>query len=289
MTESYNFFVKQNKNILAKEMINLSKQYLSLNNNSYSRDSNNDKKVSYYKEISPSFNTSSTKKIVNLLKTENNNSKIRYSFINGINNLSTNFRRKRKNIIHNNIKSNFNISKENKIILNQKSKNIKIFDKINEKKKKKSKSKSKSKTKSKHNSITSLRGSHNNSKNNIIKIKKFSVTSSKFNSSKTIDKISKSEKKENIKNNTYTIFPSKFKNNDNDNNNKIKLIKKKKEKEKDNTIYDRLLKSRVYNNILKNPDLELLYNINRKKIVRMIKSQSKNNKQKLSLIDYQNN
>ena len=279
MTQSYNFFVKQNKNILAKEMINLSKQYLSLNNNSYSRDSNNDKKVSYYKEISPSFNTSSTKKIVNLLKTENNNSKIRYSFINGINNLSTNFRRKSKNIIPNNIKSNFNMSKEDKIILTQKSRNI--VDKINKKKKKKSKSKSK--TKSKHNSITSLRGSHNNSKNNIIKIKKFSVTSSKFNSSKTIDKISKSEKKENIKNNTYTIFPNKFQNN----NHKIKIINKKKDKDKD--IYDSILKSRIYNNILKNPDLELLYNINKKKIVKMIKSQSKNNKLKLSLIDYQNN
>ena len=284
MTQSYNFFVKKNKQILAQEMINLSKQYLSLNNNSYSRDSNKDKIIPYYKEISPSFNASSSyKKLVNLLKTENNNSKFRNSIINEINNLSTNFRKKSKNIIPNKIKSNLNLSKEYKIILTQKNSNIKPDDKIDKRKKKKSKNKSKSK----NNSISSAKGSKNSSKNNIIKIKKLSVTSSKFNSSKTIEKISKSEKKENIKNNTYTIFPSKFKNNDNDNNNKIKLIKKKKEK--DNTIYDRLLKSRVYNNILKNPDLELLYNINRKKIVRMIKSQSKNNKQKLSLIDYQNN
>jgi len=286
MTQSYNYFVKKNKKILAQEMINLSKQYLSLNNNSYSRDSNNDKKISYYKEISPSFNaSSSTKKMINLLKTENNNSKFRNSFINGINNLSTNFRKKSKNIIPDKIKSNLSLPKEYKIILTQKNRNIKAVDKIDKKKKKKSKSKSKSKNKSKNNSISSLKGSKNNSKNNIIKIKKLSVTSSKFNSSKTIEKISKSEKKENIKNNTYSIFPSKFKNNNN--NNKIKLIIKKKEK--DNTIYDSILKNRVYNNILKNPDLELLYNINRKKIVRMIKSQSKNNKQKLSLIDYQNN
>jgi hypothetical protein len=165
------------------------------------------------------------------------------------------------------------------------SKNIKIFDKVNEKKKKKSKSKSKSKSKTKNNnnSISSLKGSRNNSKNNIIKIKKFSVTSSKFNSSKTIDKISKSEKKEKIKNNTYTIFPNKFQNN----NNKIKLINKKKEKDQD--IYENILKNRLYHNILKYPDLELLYNINKKKIVKMIKSQSKDNKLKLSLIDYQNN
>ena len=284
MTQSLNFFVKKNKKILAQEMINLSKQYLSLNNNSYSRDSNNDKKASYYKEISPSFNSSS-KKMIYLLKSEKNNSKFRNSFINGINNISTNFRKKSKNTIPNKIKSNLNLSKDYKIVLNQRSRNIKVIGKIDKKNKKNSisKSKSKSKSRNKSNSV-SLKGSKNSSKNNIIKIKKLPVTS-KFNSSKTIEKVSKSEKKEKIKYNTYTIFPSKFKNN----NNKIKLIKKKKEKDKNNNIYDSILKNRVFTNILKHPDLELLYNINRKKIIRMIKSQSKNNKLRFSLLDYQNN
>jgi len=40
---------------------------------------------------------------------------------------------------------------------------------------------------------------------------------------------------------------------------------------------------------LKNPDLKVLYNINRKKLIKMIKSQSKANKLKLSLKDYQIN
>lgn len=150
MTQSLNFFVKKNKKILAQEMINLSKQYLSLNNNSYSRDSNNDKKASYYKEISPSFNSSS-KKMIYLLKSEKNNSKFRNSSINGINNISTNFRKKSKNIITNKIKSNLNLSKDYKIVLNQRSRNIKVIDKIDKKKKKNriSKSKSKSRNKSK--------------------------------------------------------------------------------------------------------------------------------------------
>lgn len=277
MTQSINFFVKNNKNILAQEMINLSKQFLSVINKSYSRDTNNDKSIPYYKEISPSFNaSSSTKKMINLLKTENN-SKFRNSFINATNNLSTNFRRKSKNIIPNKIKSNLNLSKEYKIVLAQKSRNIQEVDKLDKKKKKNSKNKNK------NNSISSVKGSKNNSNSSMIKIKKLSVTSNKFNSSRTIEKISKSEKKEKIQNNTYTNFPSKFQNL----NNKIKLIKKMKNKK--NNIYDTILKSRVYTNILKNPDLELLYNINRKKIVRMIKSQSKNNKLRFSLIDYQNN
>jgi thioester reductase-like protein len=50
-----------------------------------------------------------------------------------------------------------------------------------------------------------------------------------------------------------------------------------------------LLKEKKYRKILKNPDLKVLYNINRKKMIKMIKSQSKTNKLKLSLKDYQNN
>jgi hypothetical protein len=61
------------------------------------------------------------------------------------------------------------------------------------------------------------------------------------------------------------------------------LIKKKK------NIMKELLKEKKYRKILKNPDLKVLYNINRKKMIKMIKSQSKTNKLKLSLIDYQNN
>ena len=45
-----------------------------------------------------------------------------------------------------------------------------------------------------------------------------------------------------------------------------------------------LLKEKKYRKILKNPDLKVLYNINRKKMIKMIKSQSKTNKLKLSLI-----
>ena len=61
------------------------------------------------------------------------------------------------------------------------------------------------------------------------------------------------------------------------------LIKKKK------NIMKELLKEKKYRKILKNPDLKVLYNINRKKMIKMIKSQSKTNKLKLSLKDYQNN
>jgi len=61
------------------------------------------------------------------------------------------------------------------------------------------------------------------------------------------------------------------------------IIKKKK------NIMKELLKEKKYRKILKNPDLKVLYNINRKKMIKMIKSQSKANKLKLSLRDYQNN
>jgi hypothetical protein len=65
-------------------------------------------------------------------------------------------------------------------------------------------------------------------------------------------------------------------------------LQKEKIKKKKN-IMKELLKEKKYRKILKNPDLKVLYNINRKKMIKMIKSQSKTNKLKLSLIDYQNN
>lgn len=61
------------------------------------------------------------------------------------------------------------------------------------------------------------------------------------------------------------------------------LLKKKK------NIFKELLKDKKYRKILDNPDLKVLYNINRKKMIKMIKSQSKTNKLKLSLKEYQNN
>ena len=265
LTKSYKFFQNDSKKknikiITPKNKSIKNMKYISINNNS-KRDSSIEKifRLNSNHSLRSSF---SSNKFFYPLKTEYNENKSKKSLI--INQAATlsNFLNKgHYNLLNSHDKKNN--SKKYIIISSSKrrngdKKNIENLNKI-------------SIRLSKYNNSESKKVI---SEKDIKRLNKLSVTSNKFfDKSKNDKKIFKIENKININpiNNLQNFTHS-------------KIYKKKK-----NKLLEDILKNETFHKILKNPDLKALYNMNKNKIIKMINSQSKANKLRLSLIDYQNN
>ena len=146
-----------------------------------------------------------------------------------------------------------------------------------------------------------LKTSSNFFKSKINKIEKNHINYAKISKNKNNSTFKKTGRSLSYANNKDVFINQKNNKINDTKKNKNNKNSKNKQNEIDKVFIDRMLKKhikndlmnitkkRMYNNILNNTDLKILYNVDKKKIDKMINSQSNDNKIKMNLQEYQNN